>query len=67
LRYEHLYRQEIDDGHDLGVQVECYRRLFNTVRPHQALAGRRPLDIHLEAINDPQTTKSNEPESLPLS
>jgi putative transposase len=67
LKYEHLYRHEIDDGHDLGLQVECYRQLFNTVRPHQSLAGRRPLDVHLEAINEPQTIKSNEPETLPLS
>ena len=67
LKYEHLYRHEIDDGHDLGLQVERYRQLFNTVRPHQALAGRRPLDIHLEATNDDQTTKSNEPETLPFS
>jgi putative transposase len=67
LKYEHLYRHEIDDGHALGVEVERYRQLFNTVRPHQALAGRRPLDVHLQAINDPQTIKSNEPETLPLS
>ena len=67
LKYEHLYRHEIDDGHDLGLHVERYRQLFNTVRPHQALAGRRPLDVHLEAINDPKTIKSNKPETLPLS
>ena len=53
LKYEHLYRLEIDDGHHLGLEVEAYRQLFNTVRPHQALAGRRPLDVHLEACNDP--------------
>lgn len=47
--------------------LERYRQLFNTVRPHQALAGRRPLDVHLEAINNPQTIKSNESETLPLS
>lgn len=67
LKYEHLYRREIDDGHDLGREVETYRQLFNTIRPHQTLAGRRPLDVHLEAINDRETTKSNEPETLPHS
>jgi transposase InsO family protein len=66
LKYEHLYRHEIDDGHQLGIEVEHYRQLFNQVRPHHSLAGRRPLDVHLEAINDPQTIKSNEPETLPL-
>lgn len=67
LKYEHLYRLEIDDGHQLGVEVETYRQLFNRIRPHEALAMRRPLDVHLEAINDRQTIKSNEPETLPLS
>jgi putative transposase len=67
LKYEHLYRLEIDDGHQLGVEVESYRQLFNQIRPHEALAMRRPLDVHLDACNDHQTTKSNEPETLPLS
>ncbi len=67
LKYEHLYRLEIDDGHQLGVEVETYRELFNTIRPHEALAMRRPLDVHLEACQHAQTTKSTEPETLPLS
>jgi transposase InsO family protein len=67
LKYEHLYRLEIDDGYQLGLEVETYRQLFNTIRPHEALGMRRPLEVHLEAINDHQTIKSTEPESLPLS
>jgi transposase InsO family protein len=67
LKYEHLHRLEIDDGHQLGLEAEIYRQLFNQIRPHEALAMRRPLDVHLEAINDRQTIKSNEPETLPLS
>lgn len=67
LKYEHLYRHEIDDGHDLGRHAERYRQLFNTVRPHHSLAGRRPLHVHLEASNDDQTLKLTEPETLPLS
>ena len=67
LKYEHLYRLEIDDGYQLGLEVETYRQLFNTIRPHEALAMRRPLEVHLEAINDHQTIKSTEPETLPLS
>ena len=54
LKYEHLYRLEIDDGHDLGLETETYRQLFNTVRPHQSLDGRRPLDVHLEACQTPR-------------
>jgi len=67
LKYEHLYRLEIDDGHQLGVEVETYRQLFNEVRPHEAIGMRRPLDVHLEAIYDRETIKSNEPETLPSS
>ena len=67
LKYEHLYRHEIDDGHQLGLEVESYRTLFNTIRPHRSLDGRRPLDVHLEACNTPPTPKLAEPETLPLS
>jgi transposase InsO family protein len=66
LKYEHLYRHEIDDGHQLGHEVERYRQLFNTVRPHQSLAGKRPHDVHLEALQHPQTTKQPEPETMPF-
>lgn len=67
LKYEHLYRLEIDDGHQLGVEVETYRQLFNQIRPHEGIDMRRPLEFHLEAIDDRETIKSNEPETLPLS
>jgi transposase InsO family protein len=67
LKYEHLYREEIDDGHQLGIEVEAYRQLFNTVRPHRSLDGRRPLDVHLEACQTPPTPNPTEPETLPLS
>ena len=47
--------------------VTSYRQLFNQIRPHEAIGMRRPLHLHLEAINDPQTTKPTEPETLPTS
>jgi len=58
LKYEHLYRHEIDDGFDLGIEVEVYRQLFNTVRPHEALDWQRPLDLHLEACTTRESIKS---------
>jgi len=67
LKYEHLYRHEIDDGHQLATESEHYRQLFNQIRPHQSLAGRRPLDVHLKACQTRQTPKLSEPETLPLS
>ena len=62
LKYEHLYRHEIDNGFDLGLEVETYRQLFNQIRPHEGIGMRRPLDVHLEAINNHQTIKLSEPE-----
>ena len=67
LKYEHLYRHEIDDGLQLGRHADEYRHVFNTIRPHEALDWKRPLDVHLEACHHAQTIKSNEPELLPLS
>ena len=67
LKYEHHYRHEIDDGNDLAAKSENYRQLFNTVRPHQSLTGRRPLDVHLDRCQTARTPKLSEPETLPLS
>lgn len=65
LKYEHLYRHEIDDGVELARHVEDYRDVFNTIRPHEALTWRRPLDVHLEALSACPTIKPYEPELLP--
>ena len=67
LKYEHLYRLEIDDGHTLGVEAERYRQLFNQIRPHEAIGMQRPIDVHLEGCTTREILKSNEPETLPLS
>jgi transposase InsO family protein len=51
LKYEHLYRHapEIATLADLHREAEHYRMIFNQVRPHEALAMRRPIEI----IRDP--------------
>ena len=67
LKYEHLYRLEIDDGHQLGHEFESHRQLFNRIRPHEGIGMQRPLDVHLEAIDDRETIKPTEFETLPLS
>jgi transposase InsO family protein len=62
LKYEQLYRHDIDDGLDLARHVETQRQIFNTRRPHEALDWRFPNDVYLTAIpnlEDPET----EPES----
>lgn len=56
--YEHLYRHEIES--------ETYRQLFNQIRPHEGIGMKRPLDVHLQAIDHEKILKSTEPETLPL-
>lgn len=49
LKYEQLYRHDIDDGIDLARHVEAQRQIFNTRRPHEALDWRFPRDVYLSA------------------
>jgi transposase InsO family protein len=46
LKYQQLYRHDIHDGHELAEQIESYRQVFNEIRPHHSLAGKRPLHVH---------------------
>jgi putative transposase len=51
LKYEHLYRHasQIATLTDLYREAEYFRHVFNHIRPHEALAMRRPIEI----IRDP--------------
>lgn len=60
LKYEQLYRHDIDDGVDLARHVETQRQIFNTRRPHEALDWRFPRDTYLTA-----TPNFEDPESEP--
>lgn len=62
LKYERLFLEEIDDVLALVAHAEDYRAEYNTVRPHEAIAWNRPLDVHL-ALADPLIFP--EPENLP--
>ena len=44
LKYEHLYRGPINDGDALAVEVNRFRQIYNTIRPHQALHDRTARD-----------------------
>lgn len=48
LRYERLYRFDIDTGDDLAAHVEAYIDEYNRVRPHETITWQRPLDRHLQ-------------------
>ena len=65
LKYERLYREQIDDMHDLLAHAEAFRVEFNTVRPHEALSWNRPRDVHLGLV-DPSTPNFPKAEILPL-
>lgn len=60
IKVECLWRQLPADGAEMAEQVEAFRRLYNEVRPHEALDGRRPIDAYLSAP-DRSTTEDNEP------
>jgi putative transposase len=47
LKYEHLYRATTGDGNALAVEVNLFRHIYNTLRPHQALDERTPRAAYL--------------------
>jgi transposase InsO family protein len=54
LKYEHLYRIEIDDLPALAREAEAYRQVFNHIRPHEALGGHRPIEVYTDPSLHPQ-------------
>jgi len=59
LKYEHLYRLEISNGHDLNLECEKFRRLFNEVRPHESLGFVTPEQAFLKKPESPPTPVKN--------
>lgn len=66
LKYERLYIDEIDDALMLAKHAEEYRIEYNTIRPHEALAWNRPLEVHLGNA-DPTVPTFQTEKSLPCS
>jgi putative transposase len=54
LKYEHLYRTEIETLPDLHREAEAYRQVFNHIRPHEALGFYRPIEVHHDPALKPQ-------------
>jgi transposase InsO family protein len=54
LKYEHLYRIEIETLPDLYREAEAYRQVFNHTRPHEALGFYRPIEVHRNPSLKPQ-------------
>jgi len=51
MKYEWLFREEIDDGLQLVEHVNAYRHDYNHVRPHEAIAWNRPADVYAGTAN----------------
>lgn len=43
MKYEHLYRRDVDDGPSLAAETGTYRTIYNSIRPHEAIDMARPL------------------------
>ena len=64
LKYERLYIDEIDDAVMLAKHAEDYRIEYNTIRPHEAIAWNRPLEVH-RGTADPTIPTFQTKEILP--
>jgi putative transposase len=56
IQIEHLWRELPADGAQMTAMVEAFRQLYNTIRPHETLAGDRPIERYLaDPTHDPIT------------
>lgn len=53
IKIEALWRELPADGIEMTRMVDDFRRLFNTVRPHQTLSGDRPIERYLADPDQP--------------
>ncbi len=64
MKYEWLFREQIDDALQLVDHEGAYRADYNHVRPHEAIAWNRPADVHL-GLADPTTPTFEIEKTLP--
>ena len=55
IKIEYLWRDLPADGAEMTHMVGAFRQLYNTIRPHETLAGARPIEANLA---DPDTPAS---------
>jgi len=60
IKYEHLYRHEINDGPALADHVDGYLHIYNPQRPHEALKFALPIDRYI-AVPTPENTTETTP------
>mgnify|MGYP001455134020 CR=1 FL=1 len=59
-----LFLDDIPDALELVDRAEDYRTEYNTVRPHEAIAWNRPLEVHL-GLADPTIPNFEREDFLP--
>jgi putative transposase len=58
IQIEHLWRNLPADGAEMTRMVEEFRVIYNTIRPHETLAGDRPLERYLALVDEPSDAVS---------
>lgn len=61
IKIEALWRDLPADGAEMTTMVQAFRQLYNTVRPHETLAGARPIEAFLADPNDTPPNAINAP------
>lgn len=59
IKIEHLWRDLPADGTQMTAMVDEFRELYNTIRPHETLAGARPIERYLTDPDDPSSEDLN--------
>lgn len=64
MKYEWLFREEIEHGLSLVEQINAYRADYNHIRPHEAICWNRPADVHA-GLCDPTIPNFERDDFLP--
>jgi len=61
IKIEYLWRDLPADGAEMTHMVGAFRQLYNTIRPHETLAGARPIEAYLADPDTPASADLNTP------
>ena len=50
LKYEKVYLEPSEDGHELYEKIKWYMVFYNTRRPHQTLNYLKPEQLYAQAV-----------------
>jgi transposase InsO family protein len=61
IQIEELWRDLPADGAEMTLRVEAFRQLYNTITPHETLAGTRPIERYLANPDQPLSAPLSTP------